>query len=260
MSDTVGKLAAKIAKAALEVGGALAPDKRNQEQRYDYISADKILSLCGQALFNQGVVVFPNMTGQNVNLLEYTDQYGKSKKRYDATVNFAMTVTDGETAFTSVFTGVGNDYVVPDKAVYKAITSGHKYFLMKLLCIGAGNEDGEHEQREEEAPPAKKSAPAKSNGKPAQPPPPDDEPGNMVSVGQALGGQVKMALETALNVETSDGVKYGTIPSERLSQMSSSLTKKIKAGEIPPDERETAQMKLDAIAVILASRAAAQPN
>jgi hypothetical protein len=29
--------------------------------------------------------------------------------------------------------------------MYKAITSGHKYYLMKLLNIGEGNEDGEHD-------------------------------------------------------------------------------------------------------------------
>lgn len=256
MSDTI-TLAAKICKATQEVGGKLAPDKRNKEQGYDYISADKMLAECGQALANAGVTVFPSIT--ETAIVEAPRQ-GKGP-RYDARITLAFTVTDGVESFSCLWTGMGSDYTVPDKAIYKAITSGHKYFLTKLLNVGAGNEDGENEPREEEAQPAaKKPAPAKSNGKPAQPPPPDDEPGDMVSVGQALGGQVKMALETALNVETSDGVKYGTIPSDRLSHMSGSLAKKLKAVEIPPDERETAQMKLDAIAVILASRAAAQPN
>lgn len=259
MSDTI-TLAAKICKAALEVGGKLAPDKRNKEQGYDYISADKMLAECGQALATAGVTVFPSIT--ETAIVEVPRQ-GKGP-RYDARVTLAFTVTDGVESFSCLWTGMGSDYTVPDKAIYKAITSGHKYFLTKLLNVGAGNEDGENEPREEEAQPAKKPAPAptKTNGKPAQPPPPDDGPGDadMVGVGQSLGGQIKMALETALNVETSDGVKYGTIPSERLSHMSGSLAKKLKAGEIPPDERETAQMKLDAIATILAHRAAAQPN
>jgi hypothetical protein len=47
------------------------------------------------------------------------------------------------------WTGSGVDYATPDKALYKAMTSGHKYFVMKLFMIGVGNEDGEHENYEE---------------------------------------------------------------------------------------------------------------
>ena len=138
-------LVTKLTKAALEVGGSLKADKKNLEQKYDYLSADKILSICGQALFAQGIAVIPKLTEQEINLYEYTDQYGKAKRRYDCKVNFNIVVSDGENTIESPWYGMGSDYTVPDKAMYKAITSGHKYFLMKLLCIGEGNEDGEHE-------------------------------------------------------------------------------------------------------------------
>lgn len=146
MSTTT--LAAKIAAASKEVGGKLATDKTNTQQNYDYISADKILSVCGQALAEQGVVVFPAITDEQVNAFEYSG----NRTRYDAAVRFVFTVTDGETQLELPFVGRGTDYSVPDKALYKAITSGHKYFLSKLLTIGAGNEDGEHEAEPQPAP------------------------------------------------------------------------------------------------------------
>lgn len=174
-------LASKIAKAALEVGGKLNPDKRNKEQGYDYLSADKILSMCGQALFSQGLVVIPEVSGQEVNIFEYQGSGNQTKRRYDARVIFEFDITDGETESKRMWYGMGSDYSTPDKALYKAITSGHKYFLMKLLCIGAGNEDGEHEDAE---PPARQQT--KRNGNGSQPPTQTQQPAKANGNGDAL--------------------------------------------------------------------------
>lgn len=153
-------LAAKIAKASADVGGRLKADKTNTQDRYNYISADKILAECGQALAAVGVAVIPAMTDADINIGETAG----GKRRFDARVAFVMTVTDGETESAQPWFGFGADYTTPDKAVYKAVTSGHKYFLSKLLMIGEGNEDGEHEA----APEAPQQAPARqANGKPA---------------------------------------------------------------------------------------------
>lgn len=155
-------LAAKIAKASADVGGRLKADKTNTQDRYNYISADKILAECGQALAAVGVAVIPAMTDADINIGETAG----GKRRFDARVSFVMTVTDGETESAQPWFGFGADYTTPDKAVYKAVTSGHKYFLSKLLMIGEGNEDGEHEA----APEAPQQAPARQangNGKPA---------------------------------------------------------------------------------------------
>jgi hypothetical protein len=145
-------LAARIAAASKDVGGKLKADKTNTQQSYDYISADKMLAVCGQALADQGIALLPAVTHVEVNRLE--NQSGKA--RYDASVNFVFTLTDGVTQFELPFAGCGSDYTVPDKAVYKAITSGHKYFLAKMLNIGVGNEDGEHEMEEVKPPPSQR--------------------------------------------------------------------------------------------------------
>lgn len=167
-------LANRIAAASKDVGGKLNPDKRNKEQSYDYISADKIIAVCGQALAEQGVTVYPSITETTLDVLDR----GNNKYRYDARVQFAMTLADDEGTFMSQWYGLGSDYTTPDKALYKAITSGHKYFLMKLLNVGAGNEDGEHENEPASAPvqTVKAAPPAKTNGNGHAALPPTDEP------------------------------------------------------------------------------------
>lgn len=148
-------LIGKIAKASLKVG-ALETDKTNTQQNYKYISADKILERGGDALCEAGVVIIPSITQETTEAVK-TDKGGT---RYDSIVHFLMTITDGETQLEMPWCGRGNDYSVPDKALYKAITSGHKYFLMKLLNIGVGNEDGEHESDGQPAQAATKPATA----------------------------------------------------------------------------------------------------
>ncbi len=137
------KLAQKIADASIAVG-KFAADKRNKEQGYDYISADQVLAKAGDAIARAGFAVMPGISDV---VLTFTERQGKSP-RIDARVEFVMRLTDGETDIQDAWIGYGSDYSVPDKAVYKAITSGHKYYLMKLLNIGAGNEDSEHDEPE----------------------------------------------------------------------------------------------------------------
>jgi len=156
---TTSTLASRLAAASVAVG-ALATDKRNAQQGYDYISADKILERCGDALAHAGVILIPSITAEDTQAIEVTTNRGTGI-RYDAAITFAMTLTDGETTLEFPWRGRGSDYAVPDKALYKAITSGHKYFMMKLLNVGVGNEDGEHEAAE--APQKAQQQPAARN-------------------------------------------------------------------------------------------------
>ena len=168
----------KLAAASKDVGGKLSADKRNREQGYDYISSDKIIAVCGQALAEQGVVVVPNIETHDIAVVPR----GQDKVRYDASVRFLFTVSDGGNSINVGWIGCGSDYGVPDKALYKAITSGHKYFLKKLLNVGEGNEDGEHEA---EPQPNRTFKPqvGNGNGNTAEPPP-DDGWGDLPSASE----------------------------------------------------------------------------
>ena len=119
-------LIGKIAKISLAVG-SLSADARNTQQKYDYISADKILDRVGKEMAKEEVVIIPAIVDEEIVTVPW-----KQGARYDVRVDLEMTVTDGDSEIKSMWFGRGSDYSVPDKAMYKAITSGHKYFLMKL--------------------------------------------------------------------------------------------------------------------------------
>jgi hypothetical protein len=233
----------KIAKAGAEVGGKLKSDKRNIEQGYNYVSADKILSVCGQALFDQGIAIIPSIVKWDINIIDR----GNGKSRYDAVVDLLLKVTDGETTYEEPWFGMGSDYGAPDKALYKAITSGHKYFLAKLFCIGEGNEDGEHETGED-TPQAKPTQ--VKQAKPPEPAPVVEAP-----------APDAMSLEDAMNVLNAEGELYGNIPTEKLVIMSNSLRKVLSNGkDLTVDDRAVRERKHQAIGIILAHRAKAQPQ
>jgi len=146
MSNT-GTLFARVTKV-MQTVKALEPDKKHQ-QGYMYISSDKALNMIGAAMAQNGLVIVPSVTSQTVDIVEYTNQQNKAMTRFDASVTFAMTLADADgNDHTAVWVGSGSDFTSPDKAVYKAITSGHKYFMLKLFVVGAGAEDSEHEEAE----------------------------------------------------------------------------------------------------------------
>lgn len=186
--DNNGKLFERVGAVTARLAGKLAPDKTNQQQRYDYLSADLILQEVGRAMADVGLAIVSAVVGEEMASVPW-----KNGERYDAAVRFEMHVCDVDgNVFSVPWLGRGSDYSVPDKAVYKAVTSGHKYFLMKLFNIGAGNDDGEHEvQPPQGAPRQNRQAPhtqrvnPSPNGSGAQPEPepepvssaplPDDE-------------------------------------------------------------------------------------
>lgn len=102
-------------------------------------------------------------------------------------------------------------------------------------------------------------APApKKTGPLPQPP----EPPATVAAAVELGGEVRegaaMTLETAEDITNSDGVRYGDLDSEKLAAMTIGIGKAMNKTGLTPEQRETYQLKLDAIATILQARNGAQ--
>lgn len=143
-------LVSKICKTKSQLG-TFAADKRNKQSNYNYISADQVLDKIGEAMAKNGIVLFSAITDELTNTTEYTGSRGQAISRYDARVVYEMTLSDGEDEKVMAWVGRGTDFSSPDKAMYKAVTTGHKYFLMKLFNVGIGNDDGEHETPPENA-------------------------------------------------------------------------------------------------------------
>jgi hypothetical protein len=74
----------------------------------------------------------------------------------------------------------------------------------------------------------------------------------------AIPQSAEMTLDTAKATVSSDGTKYGDIPTDKLSIMANSLKKKLDKND-EPDQCEIRKFKLDAIICILKSRANDNP-
>lgn len=148
-SPMPGGMSARLNAAIRDIGGKVAKDKENTQDRYRYASADAIIELAGQSLAAHGVTVEHEIAAQSIVAVEYTSSKGSVAVRYDARLDmlYYLTDEDGNCAVRR-WVGYGSDYRVPEKAAYKASTSGEAYFLKRLLKIAADNEDGEHEPRE----------------------------------------------------------------------------------------------------------------
>ena len=80
---------------------------------------------------------------------------------------------------------------------------------------------------------------------------------SLVSTAVELGGKVKssMSLETAELVKNSEGVEYGEIDNETLSNMTIEIGKAMKKPGLTAEKHDEYTMKMDAIKVILEARA-----
>lgn len=65
----------------------------------------------------------------------------------------------------------------------------------------------------------------------------------------------KMSRSTAEAILNDDGIRYGDLPNDKLSNMTIGIGKALRKSDLTPEERAEYRMKLDAIGVILKARA-----
>lgn len=81
------------------------------------------------------------------------------------------------------------------------------------------------------------------------PPPPPEPPA------ATLPPTTAMSLEYAEGIQSSDGMRYGDILSDKLTHMANSIQAQLRKNGLTPEQRETYQLKLDACRTILQHRA-----
>lgn len=100
----------------------------NSFQKYAYIEQGEVAARVRAALVKHKVFIFPEVVAQNVTAMD---------KGFHALLDMKFTIVNAETpeerVVLSWWAGEGSD--TSDKAVNKAGTAGHKYFLMKLFNI-----------------------------------------------------------------------------------------------------------------------------
>jgi hypothetical protein len=134
-ATTLNTLARKLA----EVMGAVkhVPKRgRNTFHNYDYATEADIADAVRELLAARQVVLVPQ-----VNSVSYEPRGDKGEML--TTVTMTISIIDGESGeqINVPWMGSGSDKL--DKGLYKAITGGTKYFLLKLLLIPTGDDPEE---------------------------------------------------------------------------------------------------------------------
>lgn len=129
-------IAKKLAEVGRAVGFGVPKDGRNQQQRYDYVSAAQVKILVGPELARRNVAV-----SSQVEILmtdSITTKAGGEMQRITARVT--LTFVDGDSGESLQSQGIGGGSDSGDKAAMKAFTAAEKYAYVGAFCLAFGED------------------------------------------------------------------------------------------------------------------------
>lgn len=134
----VKNLSEKIATIAQEIG-AIAKDGKNKQQGYAFIEYAQVAARARELQAKYGVAIIPTVKSYETS--EVKNKFGGIGYHYLIEMEFTViNADDQDDKITTSWIGEATDY--GDKGINKAITSGVKYFIMRLYNI---SEKGEQE-------------------------------------------------------------------------------------------------------------------
>lgn len=106
---------------------------RNDFHKYDYATESDIVATVRQELAARHVMLFPS-------ILDITREHVGDKGQVLTTITMGFLFKDGETGeeIARSWAGAGTDK--EDKGLYKAMTGGEKYFLLKTFLMPTGDD------------------------------------------------------------------------------------------------------------------------
>lgn len=125
-------LVAKLAEVMAAIG-RIAKHGRNEFHKYDYTTEADIVAAVRGELAARNVMLFPSIVG------ERRDPVGEKGSAL-TTLDMVFTFHDGDSDQTLAFPWKGAGTDKDDKGLYKAMTGGEKYFLMKTFLIPTGDD------------------------------------------------------------------------------------------------------------------------
>jgi hypothetical protein len=135
----IARLKAELGPVRLD-GEFREKAKNNEEQgklRFRFTSHSHLMDHVRQRMGQLGIVIVPEMKGISEEVVE--GEY-RNTTRVKATLHFTVVDAFSGTSFGPYeWIGEGSDY--GDKAVNKAGTIGHKFWLLKFLELSAGDKD-----------------------------------------------------------------------------------------------------------------------
>lgn len=143
-------MSAKLAKKLAEVMAAVSriPKRgRNDFHKYDYATEADIAEAIRAELAQRHVILIPAITDQS------RESVGE-KGSVLTTLRMEFTFYDGESGDTITRPWIGAGTDKEDKGVYKAMTGGEKYFLLKTFLLPTGDDPEADDKKKAAAKPS----------------------------------------------------------------------------------------------------------
>jgi hypothetical protein len=150
------RVAKKLAGKLAEVMGVVQWVKKRGKHAlgYSYATEADILDAVRQALADRSVIITPILKGHK------REQHVTTQNKQTSlwTVDLNMEIEDGESGEIKLrpWVGIGED--PGDKGIYKALTGGVKYFILKQFLISTGDDPEATEGGESTHPQARQNA------------------------------------------------------------------------------------------------------
>jgi hypothetical protein len=131
-------LASKLAQIMAEVG-SLPKNGWNDHFKYHFVTEADVVAALRAGLSSRQIAFLPAITSVRDETIVTKSQNGE-KTKIITTVTMSFQFIDGESgeSVTREWAGRGED--ASDKGLYKAITGGNKYFLLKSFLIPTGDD------------------------------------------------------------------------------------------------------------------------
>ena len=138
----VGKLAAKIAKVMAAID-EVPKNGWNNFHNYEYSTDDDVMQKLRPAMAEVNLIALPSVKSREVKRVST----GKKESDYQlhTRVTLEITLVDGDSGQSTAVTWEGEAQDGQDKGLYKAYTSGIKYWALKTFLLSADSDVETHD-------------------------------------------------------------------------------------------------------------------
>lgn len=134
----IGKLAAIMAEVE-----RIPKNGTNEFHKYKYVTESDLVDALRGKLAKAGIVIIPSVEKATTHVGAVQTKSG-SQSLTDLEMSFTIYDAVSDQKITAKWAGQGAD--AGDKGIYKAMTGGMKYFLMKTFLVSTGDDpEGERE-------------------------------------------------------------------------------------------------------------------
>ena len=136
------KLAAKIAKVMAAID-SVPKTGRNDFHNYDYSTDDDVMQSVRPTMAEHNLIALPSVKDRSIERVST----GKKEEDYQlhTRVTLEITLIDGDSGQSKTITWEGEAQDGQDKGLYKAYTSGIKYWALKTFLLSADTDVETHD-------------------------------------------------------------------------------------------------------------------